>query len=191
MDRTLLSIVVDSSYKESEIKNFLKDLVNIFDIEDRVYSLEKEEDKNPSIVISFGELNGENFSKVHNNINSDFWKSASKKLAKIISKYGKEQDSILIFECNYKKSRGRFTCRTKESKIVKAAMNSLENGLNFLIQIFKSGDIPSSEIQIYCGFDERDNEYKIDRAVTFTPEFQEYAYDETKNKWNKIKIEKD
>ena len=37
MVRTLLSIVVDSSYKEEEIKNLLKDLVNIFDIEDRVY----------------------------------------------------------------------------------------------------------------------------------------------------------
>jgi hypothetical protein len=191
MDRTLLSIAVDSSYKESEIKNFLKDLVNIFDIEDRVYSLEKEEDKIPSIVISFGDLSGEKFSKVQNNLNSNFWKSASNKLAKIISKHGKEQDSILIFECNYKKARGRFTCRTKESKIAKSAMNSLESGFSFLTQIFKSEGIPSSEIQIYCGFDERDKEYKIDRAVTFTPKFQEYVYDEGNSKWNKIKMEKD
>ena len=191
MVRTLLSIVVDSSYKEEEIKNLLKDLVNIFDIEDRVYSMKKEKDKIPSIVISFGDLNGENFSEVLNNINSDSWKSASKKITKIISKRGKKQDSILIFECNYKKARGRFTCRTKESKIVKAALNSLENGLKLLIQIFKSKDIPSSKVQIYCGFDERDNKYKIDRAVTFSPEFQEYSYDETKNKWNKIKKEKD
>ncbi len=191
MDRTLLSIAVDSSYKESEIKNFLKDLVNIFDIEDRVYSLEKDEDKIPSIVISFGDLKGEKFSEVQNNLNSNFWKSANNKLAKIISKHGKKQDSILIFECSYKKARGRFTCRTKESKIVKSSMNSLENGLNFLMKILKSEDIPSREIQIYCGFDEKANEYKIDRAVTFTPEFQEYTYDESKSKWNKIKIEKD
>ncbi len=63
MERPMLSAAIDSCYKEDDIKEILKELVNIFDIEDRVYSLESEKENIPSIVFSFGDLDGKNFLK--------------------------------------------------------------------------------------------------------------------------------
>ncbi len=65
-------------------------------------------------------------------------------------------------------------------------MESLKRAINFLSQIIKSGNIPSDELQIYCGFDVKAKEYKIDRAVSFNPNFQEHIFNEKKGKWSKV-----
>ncbi len=191
MERPMLSAAIDSCYKEDDIKEILKELVNIFDIEDRVYSLESEKENIPSIVFSFGDLDGKKFSKVYNNFNTNFWESASNKIVKVISKHSKKNDTLLIFEFSYKKARARLACLTNNSKIAKSAIDSLGDSLNLLLQLFKSENIPSKETIIYCGFDEKDKKYKIDRAVIFSPNFIEYAYDERKNEWKKVKLEKE
>ena len=185
MGKPLLTIVIDSCYKESEIDESLKDIAKIFEIDERVYAIKVPKDKTPKLVFSFGKLNGENFSKVCHNIDSDVWKSASKKIAKAVKQH-KKGDSILVFECNYGKAKARLTCRTKDSKVVRSAMESLKKAVGFLSRIVESKNIPSNELQIYCGFDEKAKEYKIDRAIALTPDFQEHIFDEKREKWHRV-----
>ena len=185
MEKPMLTIAIDSCYKKNEIGESLKDIAKIFEIDERVYALKIPKDKTPKLVFSFGELNRENLSKVCHNIDSDVWKSASKKIGKVV-KQRKKGDSILIFECNYGETKARLTCRTKDSKVVRSAMDSLKKAFSFLSQIVKSGNIPSGELQIYCGFDEKAKDYKIDRAVAFTPNYQEHVFDEKRGKWCKV-----
>ena len=65
-------------------------------------------------------------------------------------------------------------------------MESLRRAFSHLSQIVKSGNIPSDDLQIYCGFDEKAKEYKIDRAVVFTPNFEEHIFDEKRGRWLKV-----
>lgn len=185
MEKPKLTIAIDSYYKENEIKDPLKDIAKIFEIDERVYALKMPKDNTPTLVFSFGKLSGENFTRICNNFDSDAWKSAIKKIANVV-KQCKKSDSILVFECNYGKAKARLTCRTKNSKVVKSAMESLKRSINFLSQIVISGNIPSDELQIYCGFDEEAKEYKIDRAVSFNPNFREHIFDERKGKWTNV-----
>jgi hypothetical protein len=48
--------------------------------------------------------------------------------------------------------------------------------------------LPSSKAQIYLGFDEKSEAFRIDRAVVLQPDFAEYEFDEKNVKWNKIGV---
>ena len=192
MERPQLSIAMDSCYKQDGMDGALEDIANIFNIEDNTYVLDSSKnlkDKPPSIIFSFGKLNNKNFGNVYFNIESDHWKSASKKIARAISKQRKKSDSILVFEYNYEGTKAKLTCRTGEPKVVKSAMESLKDIIQLFAKLVENKNVPSSRSMIYCGFDEKSKEYKFDRAVTLAPKFQEYVFDEKKDKWQKMDSE--
>jgi len=186
LQKPRLSIAMTSLYKKDGMEEALEDIVNIFDIEDRVYMLKSKKDETPSIVFSFGELNNKNFGDVYFNIETDHWKSASKKIANVVSKQKKKSDSILIFEYGYEGAKAKLTCRTRDSKTVKSAMESIKNAIQSFAKLVEDKNIPSSKSMIYCGFDKKAKEYKIDRAIVLTPKFQEYIFNEKKSSWEKV-----
>ena len=186
MDRLQLTIALDQNFSEKELAKISENLAGAFELKDRTYILKATEDKPPTAVFALGNISEKTLPSLLGVIKSEYWKKAAKNVSKILGKSRRGDDPMISFECSIESLRAYMRCRTSDRKVIQAIFEHLDSPLEYLWYLVQKEKLPSSKAQIYFGFNEKSESFRIDRAVVLQPDFSEYEFDEKNMKWNKI-----